>query len=261
MLSYFGFGFVNYISGEGQEFGGTGYFYAGNEVGVALLIACGAMLIVFNRRFSIVMFTIATTLVSGVLVSSKASILGAAIMTLSFVYFYNLILFGFFAGGSVVIAISQLTKIIDYFELAINRWEHFIELNGWADFLLGGNKRVEYIATYLDYMYSKPFLLFIGAGWTGIAENNFFDILEAFGLFGLLLMLLWAKWLLLPLLKMFSYRGDRLSVAAFRAGALSAALIFFVSIISGHTIQSSLIVPLLGIVCLSYKIAPQKLKA
>ncbi|MDO6454347.1 hypothetical protein Q4490_12305 [Neptunomonas phycophila] len=243
-FSFFGLGFENYKSGDDVGFGGTGFLYAGNEVGVTLMLSNVAMLICFGSSLRRVFFLFLISTLCGLLVMSKSSILGVFVTYFLFILRYNM--FMCLGVASVVVAAGgfYLEKILSFMNFAINRWLFLIDSYGISNFILGGNKRVEYIGDFIDQSLSNPFIFVFGRGWIGEAENNFFDLFEAFGLLGVFLFFVW----LFVFSRYFSInlRGfDRFDRSLIFASKFSILMVAFVSFIAGHTIQSSLVTPFL----------------
>lgn len=238
-LSYFGIGFDNYTSGDGEGFGGTGYLYAGNEVGAALLASLASLLILLRINLKSIL-VITCYLIAGFLVASKASLLGV-VLALSFLIYYHsrgiflLIFCAFFMLSPILWNIFS-----SKFELAINRWLFLIDEFGIEYFLLGGAKRVDYIVgTVFVNFQNNPLQIVFGSGWTGEPENNLFDLFEGFGLSGVALFLLWG----LLILKGGSVLVTRSSTPEVRSAYVIGVMILVLSLMAGHVLQSSLMAP------------------
>lgn len=249
-LGALGIGFANYTSADDTAIGGTGFLYAGNEVGVSLLLGFAAMLLSYAKNLKIVSLIILSTIIAGLLVLSKATIIGVLLSTIVFLFYINKTATLVFVSTTVFLLISTLPLWINYFQLAINRWTYLLNSYGVEAFLLGGHKRVTYINSYLNFILNEPMYIFTGVGWIGEAENNFFDMIEAFGILGLIVFLGWCFSLAAGARHFsvtFKYSAAN---AAFKTIAFIGLLVLFISIIAGHSIQSSLIAPFIGTVCL-----------
>lgn len=241
MLSYFGLGFDNYKSGDGEGFGGTGYLYAGNEVGAALLASLASLLLIIRTNIKLVIF-ILLYFISGLLISSKASLLGifSAIFIIS--YHYNRLLFILTLTSFFILSPVLWSLFSNKFELALNRWLFLIDNYGIEYFILGGAKRVDYIVnTIMINFQNNPIQLIIGSGWSGEAENNFFDLFEAFGFFGIVIFVFWS----FVILRGVGTMIVRSSSSKVRSSYMIGIMILFLSLIAGHVLQSSLIAPFL----------------
>lgn len=249
-LSLGGLGFANYESGRGESFGGTGFLYAGNEVGAALLLATMAMLLMWGTSLLRVMSIFFCSLAAGVLVLSKASIGGVSIAAAIFSILYSPL------GGVCALVFASLCfflfidSVRSYFELAINRWTYLIDNFGIEKFLLGGQKRVDYIALYMEEVEQDSLVLVFGKGWTGIPENNLFDLTEAFGLSGILVFGIWSYVLCRPLKLVTRAYRTRIDSSVVRTVAAMGICVLIISVLAGHVIQSSLVCPFLACICL-----------
>jgi hypothetical protein len=250
LLGSAGIGFANYTSSDETAIGGTGFLSAGNEVGVTLLLSFAAMLLCYASNRKVISITIICTIVAGLLVLSKATIIGVVLSTIVFLFYINKTSMVVFVSTSAFILTSTLPLWINYFQLAINRWTYLLNSYGVEAFLLGGHKRVTYIKGYLNFISNEPMYIFTGIGWIGEAENNFFDMVEAFGLLGLAVFLAWGVSLAAGaryFSTSFKYTNTN---ASFKTVAFVGLLVFVISIMAGHAIQSSLIGPFIGAVCL-----------
>jgi hypothetical protein len=257
-----GIGFANYTSADETAIGGTGFLYAGNEVGISLLLAFSSMLVVYSNNLQRLILLISITFISSLFVLSKVSLIGVTAAIFSFLYFSGK---GRFLVGLCIFATSIVSTYplwIGYFQLAINRWTFLLKSYGIEAFILGGHKRVEYIADYLQLIGEKPYLLFLGIGWVGEAENNFFDMVEGFGLLGLVVFLCWA-YLLLKFWFNRPLNTTHLELTSIKTAVVISTMSIVVVILAGHGIQSLLTVPFYGFIPLisAYLIRRQELNS
>ena len=247
LIGAMGIGFSNYKAADDTAIGGTGYLPAGNEVGVALLLGYLAMLFFYRRDILKLSLILTLSLLAGFIVLSKSTIIG--IMLISLVYLFQvskLFTIALFTTGFFTILVN-LNHLIGYFQLAINRWTYLIRSYGWEPFLLGGNKRVEYISLYLADLSAHPIILLSGVGWKGETENNFFDLIQAFGISGLLIFLAWVMILLMKPVNNLRYLpSDKSDRAIYRTSIFCGLLVLLILILAGHTVQSSLVAPFLA---------------
>jgi len=242
-LAVIGVGFVNYSAGEGKTFGGTGFFYAGNELGVALLLGV-CSIIVLNKKNNVVAFALLYGLFGGLAIMSKAAIFGVVIVIAAHFYFVNKKFFFTIVAVFFVFASAAAPYIYSYFELAINRWVYFIERSGLSTFILGGEKRLYYSSLVMSNIESNFLYFVFGAGWTGYPENNLFDLMDSFGLFGIVIFSIWV-WVLMRGLRVRDFASEHPS---FKTVSVIAFLVLIISVVAGHSIQSSLVLPFLGFV-------------
>lgn len=249
LMSYFGFGFDNYKSGDGEGFGGTGYLYAGNEVGAALLASLASLLLIVRTNIKLLLVILLYS-IAGLLISSKASLLGIFFAIFILAYYYNRLIFIITLSIFFVLLPVLWSVFSNKFELAINRWLFLIDNYGVEYFILGGAKRVDYIVnTILTNFQNNPILLLVGSGWSGEAENNLFDLFEAFGLFGLAIFVLWCFMILKGLTTLIVRRTS----SKVRSSYMIGVMVLFLSLIAGHVMQSSLIAPFLFFIWIGLK--------
>jgi hypothetical protein len=240
-LSFLGFGFSNYsINAADISIGGTGFFYAGNEVGGALLALYA--IILFKVRYNTIKamsLTFAFFIASFALMS-KAAILGIAILFVIYLFAYKPI--GYFKITAVLAAVLFVSYdfILETISPAVNRWSYLIGEYGALTYLTGGSKRWEMAGSIFTRIAEYPFLLFTGNGWSGLAEQNFVDLLEGFGFVGVLVFVIWIYWGANVFQKL-QYRADKFYCF------LAFFLLITVAVLAGHIIQSAMIAPFIAI--------------
>lgn len=245
ILSWLGLGVPTYLTEDGVPIGGSGFFYAGNEVSAAILF-CTAALMVFYRDSTLGLpASLSAMVFSATALLSRAALGGTALMCLLFVWRRSKV--QFLALCLVVGGLGWRfwELVAATFQLAWNRWTFLAAEYGTSVSLLGGIKRLEEIRKYLSSLAYDPTLLVTGRGWSGAAENNLVDLVQAFGIFGFVLFVAWIA-LLFPtlprlLLGRFLLRRDD---AFF---AIVSAILLVTLTIAGHVVQSTLIVPFAGV--------------
>jgi hypothetical protein len=115
------------------------------------------------------------------------------------------------------------------------RLSYFANQQGWETVLLGGQKRQNALDVLSNLVFHKPLLIIIGHGWTGYTENNFFDLLEAFGIWGYTFFIIPAIFFYQSIKKT-NFLKNRIAILL----VFNCVLIFFVSILAGHIIQSAM---------------------
>jgi hypothetical protein len=246
-LSYFGMGYSNYgITEEGAIIGGSGFFYAGNAVGGTMLALYALILYIYKDNLSYAIFFLVVFVTSGIGILSKTAIFGPLLLFFIYILIFHLTFIKsmFFISVFSLINLYYIEYIIGLVEQGVNRWLFFINSYGLDVFLLGGEKRLTHINETMNMFSDTPLYLFSGIGWYGKNENGFFDLLEAFGFFGLMLYL----FLIIIIFKNIS-NGSR--DALFISSSLF--LIMFVSILSGHLVQSVMLAPFFSLLLLAYK--------
>lgn len=250
-LTFFRVGFSQYGSSEGGIFvGGSGFFYAGNEVGgtsmalLTLLLAANIRMSMFRQLLLIGLFVAAAI---GLL---SRTALGGTIILVVWALFLTRprIAFGVLTimVGSMTVAFQQYWP---YIEAVMARWKYFAGEFGVWIVVLGGAKRLGFIGDYIDSLIENPALLFYGEGWVGETENNFFDLLEAFGIWGLIFYLIWATWaanIYLSLRNQSHHSEKSIALVGF-------LLLIAVSAFAGHILQSAMLAPFIAMLaCLPY---------
>ena len=237
-MSYFGFGYKNYRTS--LDLGGTGYFYAGNEVSGALLMLYSLILFDLRQKQKKAIIVTMLFLIAALVLTSRAAIFGTLII-------FGLYLFLYKKVSKLTVAISSglLTFFIyyfvyDYILMAINRWTYFIENTGALVFLTGGTTRWNNAQAYLQELMEAPFYLLIGKGWLGFAEQDLLDLLMAYGMLGLTVYAVWIYW------GFNIYK--KLNVGPSKKYAL--LVIYFILAIAtfaGHIVQSAMIAPFIAL--------------
>lgn len=239
ILAQMGVGYSNYTDGQDGSIGGTGYFYAGNEVSVALVFALLTLLL-YRDKISELFISVLGVL-SGLVILSKVAILSSLTLFAFTLYRKSKLLF--LSGGLSIsgLIVYYLNTIYFIFNSAINRWNYFIDLYGIEFFLLGGYKRVTHITEYIKSIIDEPLLLLIGFGWTGDIENNFFDLIQGYGFFvGGFIFIIWVVLLFPNFVNLTKYG----KVVEFELIFCVSSMLIFVSLVlAGHVVQSNLIVP------------------
>jgi hypothetical protein len=131
--------------------------------------------------------------------------------------------------------------IISQLGLFWNRITFFAQQYSWQTVLTGGYKRQAALDNFFTMLQEMPGIIFIGNGWKGVMENNFFDVFEAFGIIGYVFFLI-PGYFFVQSLKNFSFKKKTYWIIIF-----NALLIFIVSITAGHVLQSAMISPFLAL--------------
>jgi hypothetical protein len=159
-------------------------------------------------------------------------------------------------AASAVGLLSLFQLYWPYIEFAINRWSYFSDKFGIATFLLGGAKRLTFISAYIDSIARDPLRIFYGTGWVGYTENNIFDLLEAYGVWGLVFYLLWFMWTSNMWLR---GRGSTCARESL-VGVFGMLVIILVSAFAGHILQSAMVAPFVALlVCMPYVLLQERL--
>lgn len=252
-LYYFDIGFGGYgISEGGQDLGGVGFFYAGNALSGTIIILLSMVIILYNHlpwRYMVLIFV--AFLIGTIPLFSKASLVGIIVTFLFFIINFikkrnlPILLISFlFIGYILYIYIFE-----DFFKLMTGRWQFFIDKYGAATYLMGGEKRLTEISDFLTNISNEPLTLFYGFGWKGNTENNFFDLLQGYGIWGLLILIIWAFWLV-KYIKLSIKKKENI----YRFISLIFILIIGISYFAGHLIQSASLAPFIALFANSDKI-------
>jgi len=246
LLALAGVGFDNYNAGEDVTFGGTGFFYAGNELGVAMIFGAISMLVVGGSA-RLPVYVIVYCFLGALALLSKTALLGAFVISVAYVFFNSKKTFVVMVAAALFFTLIYAGNILEYFRFALNRWMYFIDQSGLFAFLLGGEKRVFYSSEVFHNAIENPLYGFFGGGWTGYPENNFFDLVDGLGALGFCLFVVWGRLVFMGNGAFFRYIGSgKVSVSSYRTVVVASFLVFAISIFAGHTVQSSLIIPFVG---------------
>jgi hypothetical protein len=237
-LSYFGIGFSNYTGA--QNFGGTGFFYAGNEVAGLLLVMYAIVLFQFRQELRKSLLISLIFFIAGIGLASKSALFGVLIIFGLFIYCYEEV-----SKYMVATFVASTTILIyeffySYIALAINRWDFFINKDGALIYITGGIKRWTAIGDYFTELQAHPLLILTGYGWQGVAEANFIDLMQAYGVLGILTYFIWVYWGA-NLYKKMPNRKDKIYTM------LIVFLVISVATLVGHIMQSAMIAPFIAI--------------
>lgn len=241
VLAWLGFGTGNYVTGSGESFGATGYFYAGNELSIAFIFSYSLVLFVWGNKLANGIWIVMLYGACSITLISKTALLSYIVITIIYLFIISKLWLLLFSLTLSFFGLYYLSLIINYFSFAINRWLYLSNLYGMEYFLLGGFKRLSYISIYIDRVFNDPYLLLIGYGWSGEAENNLFDLVEGYGLIGLLIFSIWLYYLCIKPAKNSSTK-NKLKICLIASGLLA----FLVLIMAGHVVQSALIIPFIA---------------
>lgn len=242
-LSFFKIGYSNYgISKDGSFVGGTGFFYAGNEVGGVLLVLSGLGLYYYSgKKLVNLLLASIVYLLCAMGLLSKTALISVA-LNIFFIFFlskpYKSILVFFCL---ILISFFVQEYIISQLGLFWNRITFFAQQYSWQTVLTGGYKRQNALDDFFLLLQEMPGIIFIGNGWKGVMENNFFDVFEAFGIIGYVFFIIPGHFFVQSL-KRFSLKKKTYWIVIF-----NAFLIFIVSITAGHVLQSAMISPFLAL--------------
>jgi hypothetical protein len=236
-LSYFNIGFSNYgVNKTGDFVGGTGFFYAGNEVGGVLTVLSGLGLYFFSKKgFLFTFFFALIFIVCSLGLLSKTALISVFLNVTILIMlssFYRRVIIVFFI---LVFAIILQQHIAEQIGLFWTRLSYFANQQGWQTILLGGQKRETAIGVLSDIFLKNPISILIGHVWTGYTENNFFDLLEGFGILGYLFFIIPLIFFIKSFKKINIKRDRRIVLLIF-----NCVLILLVSILAGHIIQSGM---------------------
>ena len=244
-LTFFGLGFSQYgVTEDGLFKGGAGFFYAGNDTGGAMIALLSLSLALTLRRSAAAYLLIAVAFIAGAIGLLSKTALAGTILILGVALLLTRPQLGFATVAVVTIGLLALFELYwPYIELAVGRWRYLAGEFGVLTYAIGGAKRIGYIAEYLQTVAADPLLLLVGTGWTGFAENNVFDLLEAFGIWGLVFYAIWMLWAVNLRRAVRRLRPHREFVVAL-AGMV---LLLGVSATAGHILQSAMLAPFVAL--------------
>ncbi|EJF07462.1 hypothetical protein ThvES_00004290 [Thiovulum sp. ES] len=250
-LYYFGIGFDNYGIDDTTKLlkGGTGFFYAGNEVGATLIALLILNIFIFYKK-NIIFISIVVMffLIASLALMSKTAIFG--VLLIYFLYLFSryavttILSYLFVTITSTILYVYNI--FIEQINLTIERWSYFYNEYGVV-YLFGGIKRWTHVHQWILDISANPFSLFYGTGWSGECENNFFDLLQAFGIAGFIIFIFWVG-IFFKLFKTKKYNPKMYFVS------LSYGILIGISFFAGHVMQSAMLSLFLVLVSHSNKI-------
>lgn len=258
LLKYIGLGYPMYEHGD---IGSRGFFFAGNEISVLLLILSaiiGKRLWVLNNRFLYFIIGILTVF-TALTISSKASMIGAIIILLIIPIkrpkLNSINLKSFLKYSLSILTIVPLVIIIAWSLIKNSKvYERFTYFYEELDFLsfIYSNRNI-FFSKYLEIYKGQYNLLekFIGVGQTAYeklsemqtVEIDIIDILFAQGIFGATIFLSLITYVLLQSLKLSFIRDYNYANFTF----FMCLLLFAISSFSGHTFNSGMAGPFIGL--------------
>lgn len=258
LVKYIGLGYPMY---NYDDIGSRGFFFAGNEISVLLLILSaiiGKRLWMKNKYFlyfAIGLLTIFTALT----ISSKASMIGAIIILLMVpikrpnissinfkaVFGYSLSIL--IATPLIVMAAWRFVKNSKVYE----RFVHFYEQHDFLTFIYSSRNTFfyEYVEIYKEeYNFLEKF---IGVGQTAYeelsemqtVEIDIIDIFFAQGIVGAIIFLILIAFVFLQSLKFSFFSNYNYANFTF----FMCVLLFVISNFSGHTFNSGMAGPFIGL--------------
>lgn len=240
LISLFGIGFFSYGSSGGMRFGGKGFFFAGNEVSGVIIATYALFVYLYKSNAKKVLIVTSIYLFISLISLTRSSIFGVFIIFVTFVLVYkkeNRILF---IAPFFILLVGAGAIMREYIVLAINRASFFIDRSSMLIFMTGGEKRWAAASDYFDNFLENPLFLFVGSGWVGLAEQDLVDLIDAFGIFGALLYLIWFYF------AAYTYKNQER-----RSDKIFVIVVFLillgVATIAGHIIYSAMLAPFIAI--------------
>ncbi|WP_458718243.1 O-antigen ligase family protein [Pseudomonas gregormendelii] len=251
-LGNLGFGYAQYSLGD-QTYGTRGFFYAGNELSVALACSSGIVMISYFEKQDMAKYLVFSILAIAVaaLTTMKASLLSIGVLFILMPLLKNkkasnvmikraTILI--FALGAIGFAVYYALYQVDQ----ISRLTYFYEKNGLVSliFSLRNIWAMQALGIFNDYTWTE---MLFGGGlqWTdkmphgGIVEIDIIDTLLTYGLVGVVLVYGFLSFILY---KVHTNKNNPGSKAAL----LLILLITGISITAGHVIFSGVSAPLIA---------------
>ena len=237
-LVFFDIGHANYGSWGGALQSGSGFLYAGNEVAVTLIAIFGLTVVLMRRAGFYFLLILAGFGLGAVALNTKAALIGFVCIALAKIVF-SIRRLWLMTFASLVVAALFWSDLSSWFQGAfatlLSRWSWFTSEYGIDTVLLGGAKRLGKISEQSAELLANPTSILIGNGWSGETENNFFDLIYAFGLVGAAIFLLWC---LIGPSHYFRFLG-RVPHSQLVLCSLTLVLIAAVALVSGHAMQSA----------------------
>lgn len=258
LLKYVGLGYPMYDFGD---IGSRGFFYAGNEISVLLLILSAIIgkRLWIQRRYILYFIIGLLSIFTALTIASKASMAGILLVlllvpikrpTIEKINFRAM-----FRYGSFIMILTPLL-IIASWEFIKNskvyeRFIHFYEKHDFLTFIYSNRNTFffDYLEIFkLEYSFLEKF---IGVGQTvyedlsemQTVEIDIIDILFAQGIFGVLVFISLIVFILLQSLKLSFFNKYNYANFTF----FMCVLLFVISSFSGHTFNSGMAGPFIGL--------------
>jgi len=240
VISLFGFGFFTYGSGGGMRYGGKGFFFAGNEVSIVILVTYSLLVYLYKDKPKTILLTTLIFLLISLISLTRASIFGVALVFVASVILYQKKYRNMILSMAIVVITTMIYILREYIMLAVQRAMYFIDNTSMLIFMSGGHKRWEATNDYYHSLLDSPLLLFIGSGWTGYSEQDIVDLIAAFGVFGVSIYLIWIYFAAYTY-KNHEEKSDKLYIA------FVFILVFGVATLAGHVMTSAMLAPFVAI--------------
>ncbi|TAA39593.1 O-antigen ligase family protein [Corallincola spongiicola] len=245
-IGFFGFGYPMYTVSDEVSVGSRGLIYAGNELGVALIVSGAMMMMYYIYRgcYAVFFLIVVAMLFASAIMTSKVSIMGTLILTLFFLVirtfqvienlrlpkkdFYRLS-FVFFTA----IVLSYSSVFYALYELnLLPRMQYYFDKYDFLTFILSGRnvRVVDGMNVYLTD-YSLIEILFGSIEKHVSTEIDFFDFLFSYGIVGAFLS--YGSFILFLAYFIFFTNGGFKKYLTF-----SLLLLIFISLTSGHVLNS-----------------------
>src|SRR5690625_1068452 len=236
---FFCFGYFSFAYQGGVLVGGKGFFFAGNQVGIVLLALYAILIFMHKQELKKILIITFTFLVAALITLTKTGIFGIILIFVVSIFSFHkrkrVPVMGLFITSSILL----ITIFHEYINISISRWQYFISTNGFWVYMTGGDKRWREAGEYLIDFENSPLLFFIGSGWTGLAEQDLFDLIGAFGIFGVTVYIIWIYF------AAYAYKNNNLM-----AEKLYIIFIFFIFLFTatfaGHVVHSAMLAPFVG---------------
>lgn len=270
LLKYVGFGYPMYDFGD---IGSRGFFYAGNEISVLLLILSAIIgkRLWIQRRYILYSIIGLLSIFTALTIASKASMVGIILIlllvpikrpTIEKVNFKAMFRYGLFTlilTPLLIIASWEFVKNSKVYE----RFIHFYEKHDFLTFIY--SNRNTFFFEYLEIFKVEYSSLekFIGIGQTvyedlsemQTVEIDIIDILFAQGILGVIVFISLIVFVLLQSLKLSFFSKYNYANFTF----FMCVLLFVISSFSGHTFNSGMAGPFIGLTfTLMYIQSPDK---
>lgn len=239
-LAVSGIGLPTYVTPEGVTVGGSGFFYAGNEVSGAILFCFAGLMLFYGNSIGPLLLSFASMGMAATALLSRAALMGTAVIGTTFLFVRSRTAF----VAMIVLLVGLILRFTEALFLPFRalwaRWSFFINEYGFRTFLLGGAKRLEGIEQYVSSVAASPITLITGTGWDGSIENNVFDLLQAFGIVGAVVLMIWMALLFPEITRAVMGRAVPKDGAPF---IVASTMLLATLVGAGHIVQSTMIVP------------------
>lgn len=249
IIGLLGFGYSTYIGGLGIK----GYFYAGNELAI-LLVVLSSFIIYrsYKNNFKLYLVSIVVSLLMAILLAMKTSILGILLIGLLIPVIVRIKswygILKIFKYSILILFISICSVYMLYqvlgSESVIGRWVYFLQKYGLITGLLSSRNITFTKANNIFYKSNSILWAFFGIGFQGLIKNAGklieIDILDLFFSYGVIgLIIIYGSWFYVVIILFINSFVDKTNYEYSKFVLLLNVVLILISMTTGHVIYSA----------------------